>query len=103
MANKFIISGGNLKIGNVAFHSDLAINHKETVGGGYWELDEDAGVMYLFGRSVDFGGIQRATLIDTIQNGLLPTHMKALKFFHSFSEDFENAKKDKEGIWIEVQ
>lgn len=50
---KFIISqSGRYKQGRVALHLDLDKNAKS---GGYWFYDRDENVMYLYGKSEDFG------------------------------------------------
>ena len=56
---KFIVFGGNIYFGNVAFHKDLipknAPRFNKVAGGGIIEIFRDDKVVGLAGQSYDFG------------------------------------------------
>jgi hypothetical protein len=57
MYQKFIITGdGELRFGNVYHHRNL-LHWDETCphGGGLWRVDEERGIVVLYGRSFEFG------------------------------------------------
>lgn len=57
MYNKFIISeSGSILFGNVYLHRDLLPPADSTChGGGLWKVDNQRGIILLYGRSFDFG------------------------------------------------
>ena len=57
MYNKFIISeSGTIILGNVYLHRDLLPDGDSTCfGGGLWKIDNQRGIVILYGRSFDFG------------------------------------------------
>lgn len=68
---KFIINNGNLVLGNVEFHRELARDHKTTKGGGWYHLDKEAKKLYLYSESMDFGPCARPDVEQAINEGLL--------------------------------
>ena len=57
MAKKFIINDGNLILGDVEYHSELSKNNSKTIGGGHWRIDHDEEILYLYGKSIEFGPV----------------------------------------------
>jgi hypothetical protein len=56
MARKFLLNNGYFKLSaSVEFHLELAKDHSTTKGGGWWHMDEEKKILYLFGLSTDFG------------------------------------------------
>lgn len=57
MYNKFIITlDGEIKFGNVFLHRELLPRGDSSChGGGLWRIDNQRGMIILFGRSFDFG------------------------------------------------
>lgn len=55
--NKFIITqGGCLRFGDVLYHKDLIPEQDYTcLGGGFWAVDNQRGIIVLYGQSYDFG------------------------------------------------
>lgn len=55
--NKFIITeDGTLEFGDVRLHRDLIPEGDNTChGGGFWTIDNQRGIILLYGRSFDFG------------------------------------------------
>lgn len=76
---KFIINNGNLVMGNVEFHRELARDHSTTKGGGWYHLDKEAKKLYLYNQSIDFGPCARPDVQQAVSEGLLSP----------FLEDFE--------------
>ena len=57
MYKKFVITdNGELKFGNVYHHRDL-LRWDESCpnGGGLWRIDDERGMVVLYGRSFEFG------------------------------------------------
>lgn len=54
---KWIINAGRLIIGRVEFHRDFLKDNSKTIGGGWWHYDNENNTMYLYGVSMDFGGV----------------------------------------------
>jgi len=54
---KFIITeDGTLRFGDVSLHRDLIPMGDDTChGGGFWQIDNQRGIVILSGRSFDFG------------------------------------------------
>ena len=61
MYQKFIIAGdrktgrGQLRLGLVTNHRDLVIDYEKVWGGGWWDRDDNARTITLYGSSGDFG------------------------------------------------
>lgn len=60
MALKWIIEEGVFKTGNVECHAELAkdgfnATKKQVQGGGLFKVKDDERILYLFGKSYDFG------------------------------------------------
>ena len=54
---KFIIHGEDVVFGHVELHSQLKLNDvmEKPLAGGSWRFDKEKKVMYLTGKSFDFG------------------------------------------------
>ena len=59
MANKFIVQGNTLILGDVAVHIELEDDSIKdaVVGGGYWLIDKDRDILYLYGKSIWYGRV----------------------------------------------
>ena len=56
---KWIIQDGELRMGRVVNHSNLAEEGApKPLGGGLWFFDMDEKVMYLYGKSYDYGQVK---------------------------------------------
>lgn len=102
MAQKFIILDNKIIIGHVRLHVDLVqgMNAEHKVkGGGYWETDESKHILFLFGKSIDYGPVSLADVVMAAQAGTLeprtPTEdIKGYKIFYSPSEEFHQALQE---------
>ncbi len=56
---KFIIEDGNLIISKCKFHKDIAKNHNNVIGGGWFMFNKETTTFKFYGSSEDFG---RATM-----------------------------------------
>ena len=55
---KFIIQDGELRMGRVEIHFELAKGgDSAVVGGGYCYYDIDNDILYLYGTSIEFGQV----------------------------------------------
>jgi len=61
MSDKFIIFKRNgvdcsgMRLGMVEFHKDLLSCNETCLGGGFFDIDRDNNVLYLYDKSYDFG------------------------------------------------
>jgi len=70
MAKKWIIQDGNLRLGHVDLHKELKSKTGNAVkGGGYWELDKEKKIIYLYGKSIDFGQCKLDDIINARNDG----------------------------------
>lgn len=72
MYNKFIISQtGTLIFGNVYLHRDLLPSGEDTCwGGGLWQIDNQRGIVLLYGRSFDFGAPDFSRMLRVDRSGI---------------------------------
>jgi len=63
---KYIVEEGNLKIGYVEYHYQLA-KGKNVSGGGMWDYDEDKNVIRFFGDSYEFGAVSLEEFKDAFE------------------------------------
>lgn len=90
MAKKFIINRGMfIMSASVELHQDLATDHTETKGGGYWHLDQIN--LYLYGTSERFGKASIEDLKKVFNEGLTPTRMQSWNIYYSPSDILEVA------------
>jgi hypothetical protein len=89
MNPKFIINEGRLKMGLVNQHMELANNHLSTLGGGWWHMDKDRQIIWLYGRSQLFGKVSRKILQEVIASG--QHDYPGFTFFYSSSSNPETA------------
>lgn len=75
---KFVINNGNIIFGHVEFHSDLLRDHKETVGGGWWYLDRENKIMYLYGKSQDYGAVTEEQAKEAWKNSHYSDQMQMI-------------------------
>jgi hypothetical protein len=93
MAKKWIINKNSdrtrydFRIGNVEFHRELAEREIENViGGGHWHLDKENKILYLYGKSEDFGRISIEQLRDAKQNAFYSPRLEDFKWIFSDSD-----------------
>lgn len=101
MHKKFIIYDNHIRLGHVDFHKELGPDKSLIKGGGWWHWDKEKDIMYLYSSSADFGYVNRETLIDAIENGMMRPSLQKTKFFHSFFDFLDAAMIDENGIWIQ--
>ncbi len=63
LQKKFVIVGNVITLGNVVYHSEL---HGSPQGGGFWFLDKDENVLYLYGKSTQFGPVTKQQVDNAI-------------------------------------
>jgi hypothetical protein len=69
MAKKFIIENNELKVGNVEMHFELAKNESDVCGGGYWHVDLENKILWMYGASIDFGRCKKEHFTNVRSNG----------------------------------
>lgn len=73
MAKKFVVADGHFKMASaIDFHRELVTDHKTCRGGGRWEIDKENKVLYLWGKSEDFGAISRDEITRYLSEAFLP-------------------------------
>ena len=80
--NKFIITqDGTLTFGDVYLHRDLIPNGDDTChGGGFWKIDNQRGIVILYGRSFDFGAPEFSYL-HRIDHSVMPANLGYPMFY----------------------
>lgn len=88
---KFIIQDGQLKMGRVELHFELAGKDKSNVvGGGYWYYDIDNHILYLYGESVDYGQVE----VADFNNIWVRPSLEETTIYFSTEMKLEDAKKN---------
>lgn len=93
MPQKFIINNRTLIMGDVDHHRELAQNHRSTTGGGYWFVDNEAKIVYLYSKSLEFKQSKYVEVIDAVVRGRVPEEYKEFTFCYSHSDSLNDAKK----------
>lgn len=91
MYQKFIINDGRLKMAVVDQHADIASDHSTTNGGGWWHMDTENKIIWLYGRSMRFGSAPRSELKKIIETG--KHDYPGYSFFHSYAYEASEAMK----------
>ena len=88
---KFIIQDGELRMGRVVMHKDLASEDgSKPVGGGFWYFDMDVKIMYLYGKSHDFGEVK----VEDFEDIWLRPSLEDMTIYFSTESDLELAKQN---------
>ena len=66
---KWIIEDGELIIGKVAFHKDLALDKTKVKGGGWFSFDSKKNTFYLYASSEDFGYAKLEDVKNAVESG----------------------------------
>jgi len=94
MAQKWIINDDDLILSNdVEFHEQLLTGDrkkKSTAGGGLWYNDRERGVIFFWGRSVDFGQVTEKQFDYAFKQ----PSVEASKIFFSLKLKFEDVLKE---------
>ncbi len=100
MARKFIIQDNTLKVGNVVMHEDLKNeqSNEPVLGGGYWYIDREKNILYLYGKSIDFGRVTKKEIIEVRKNGSYTTSLEKLEWKWAFTDNLNWAISDSELI-----
>ncbi len=94
---KFIINRGLFLMGQVELHKDLAKDHSETKGGGWWHADNENKKMYLYSNSHEFGAATKEN-IEAALKLRISERLKEYAFFYSPSDSLGVAMR--EGILL---
>ena len=91
---KWIIQDNELRIGNVVNHADLAKENEfggtpNVKGGGYWHWDRDVNVLYLFGKSIQYGQV---SLEDFEDIWIMSPSLEKSTIYFSLSDSLQTAK-----------
>lgn len=89
MHQKFIVNEGRLKMGVVDQHRELASDHSSTLGGGWWHMDKDSRVIWLYYRSQLFGRVSKKMLKEVIDQG--KHDYPGFSFYYSPATDLASA------------
>jgi len=69
MNPKFIIQKGEFRMGRAEMHVDLSSKAIERpIGGGWWHLNREDKIMYLFDKSIDFGSVSSEDVVKSISD-----------------------------------
>lgn len=70
---KYIIEDGQLIIAKATYHTDMVKNPKKVQGGGWYHLELEERVLYLYSSSHDFGSPTLETIKEVVASGFLGT------------------------------
>lgn len=88
---KWIIQDGEHRLGRVVMHEDLADKDgPKPIGGGMWFFDKDENVMYLYGKSYDYGQVTA----EDLNNADMRMSLEKMTIHFSTELDLELAKKN---------
>lgn len=93
MASKWIINDGYLIIGDVEFHVDLVCKGRDkhkTIGGGRWNYDREANVIYFYGISIEFGQVTE----EEFNNAFKQPSVEQATIFFSNSLEFHKVLEE---------
>jgi hypothetical protein len=96
MNQKFIINEGRLKAGVVDQHIELAEDHSTTKGGGWWYMDVEERMIWLYGHSMRFGSVSKKLLQQVIASG--KHDYPGFLWYYSRSSKLEQALKTGEKL-----
>jgi len=86
---KWIIQDGELKMGRVVAHEDLAgENHRNVKGGGMWFYDHESDTLYLYAKSFQFGHV----VPKDLENIWVRPSLEKSTIYFSNEMDLEMAK-----------
>jgi hypothetical protein len=91
MYNKFIVNNNQLILGSVECHFELSQNHLTTKGGGWFHLDINNRIIYLYSKSIEFGYSRKDDLIKIIQEGNYPNYLIGYQFKYSEMDSLKDA------------
>jgi hypothetical protein len=92
---KWIIQDGELLLGRVVSHRDLAKKNEfggtpKVRGGGLWHYEEEGDTLYLYAKSIDFGQVS----VNDFENIWVRPSLENSKIFFSTEMSLELAKKN---------
>lgn len=94
MPRKFIISNSGLITGNVSYHFELARGEQGVLGGGYWEVDEEKKILFLYGTSIDYRSVSLADVVMALKSKPITVRYSEYKVFYSTSKDFHQVLQE---------
>lgn len=69
---KFVVEGDKLIVGAAEFHKDLVSDQSAVKGGGSWVFNKELKLLFLSGRSVDFGEATEEDIANAFEaNGII--------------------------------
>lgn len=88
---KFIIQDGEFRMGRVVVHRELVTKDGgDVLGGGWWYFDMDAKIMYLYGKSIDYGQVKAEDFEDV----WLRPWLEDMTIYFSTENDLDLAKQN---------
>ena len=92
MAKKFIVTNDNeLRVASgIDFHKELLPkDHTTCKGGGWWAMDIENNILYLYGKSMDFGFCPKETLLEVIKECNYSPRYDGWTFMYSSELEFK--------------
>jgi hypothetical protein len=90
MAAKWIVQGKDFKMGNVGLHMELVGADTQIVkGGGWFYVDREEGILYLYKNSMDYGYCTKEEVIEAIRNTKFSKSWKGLKVKFTLNQQFD--------------
>jgi hypothetical protein len=98
MPQKWIVENNEIILGNVDMHCDLSDNRDDIIGGGYWWIDKNKSMIYLYGKSLEYGKCQMECITSIVKMGNFDNELNSFIWMFSHEEDLENAKNNSVNI-----
>lgn len=88
---KWIVQGEMLRLGNVVNHFELASGESGSIaGGGLWNLDRENNILYLYGKSIDYGQVS----VEDFENIWVQPSLEKSTIYFSTEMTLEAAKQN---------
>jgi len=91
MASKWVCEDDDISISaSIEYHFEIVKDRKKVSGGGYWKMDRQNNIIWLYGSSDDFGQCTEEQVRSAVKNGIFGMRFEAYKILFSKCELFSN-------------
>ena len=87
MAQKWVCEDDDIRISaSIDYHSEIVSEKDKVVGGGYWKMDRQNNIIWLYGSSDDYGRCTAEQVLSAVKNGIFGARFEAFKVLFSASD-----------------
>lgn len=87
---KWIIENNQVKIGKCTFHKEMCEDKSNVIGGGWYHIDLDNKILWLYCKSEEFGSVSFEDIFKAKPNG--PHRRTLSKIFTDFEWRFSKER-----------